>query len=96
MLYLLCNSAAIFQRYSLIGEQQCSIEEYVLRPLWSVTVTNPHLTACFPVSPTFPLNLLPCPSLSSSILHSPPPPHLTTLMSNHSKQLYLNDLWRMV
>lgn len=78
MLYLLCNSAAIFQRYSLSGEQQRSIEEYVLRPLWSVTVTNPHLTACFPVSPTLPLSsqsaplsltLLQHPALSSS---SPP------------------------
>lgn len=39
-----------------------------MRPLWSVTFTNPHLTASFPLSPTLP----PLLSICSLVPHSPP------------------------
>lgn len=52
----------------------------------SLTLTWLPLFLCLPPCLS-PLNLLPCPSLSSSIPHSPLPPHFTTPTSSHSEQL---------
>lgn len=61
--------------------------------LCCLSVTNPLLVASSPLSPTSSLNLPSCPSLLSSILHSPLPPlHHTTRTSSHSSQLWILSL----